>query len=122
MEMSIKLGWAILALLHVMPALSAFAPGLVERLYGVAPDGDAGVLLVHRGALFFAVCVTALYAMFDPGSRRLASLVLTISMVGFLIVYLRAGMAPGELRKIAIADLVGLVPLAWVTLNAWRHP
>ncbi|HPE47863.1 MAG TPA: hypothetical protein PLR76_05680 [Hyphomonas sp.] len=120
MEVTNKIAWALLALLHVTPALSAFAPGLVERLYGVSPDGDIGVLLVHRGALFLAVCIAALYAMVDPGSRRLASLILFVSMVGFLLVYVRAGLPAGELRKIAIADLIGLIPLTWVTVNVWR--
>lgn len=120
METSLKAAWAILALLHAMPALVAFMPRLVDTLYGVSPDGDVGVLLVHRGALFLAVCITALYAMLDPPSRRLASLVLIVSMIGFLVVYARAGMAPGELRRIATADLLGVVPLAWVSVNAWR--
>lgn len=120
MELSLKAAWVSLALLHVMPALSAFAPAVVDRLYGVSPDGDVGVLIVHRGVLFLAVCLAALYAAFEPGSRRLASLLLCISMLGFLLVYLRAGMAPGDLRKIAIADLAGLVPLAWVSFAAWR--
>lgn len=120
METSLKAAWATLALLHVMPAMSAFMPRLVNTLYGVSPDGDVGVLLVHRGALFLAVSVAALYAMFDPPSRRLASLVLIVSMIGFLIVYARAGMPPGELRRIAAADLIGVIPLAWVSFNAWR--
>lgn len=120
MELSLKIAWTLLALAHVIPAMSAIAPNMVEKLYGVAPNGDIGVLLVHRGALFLVVCVTALYAMFDPDSRRLASVILTISMVGFLIIYARAGMVPGALRKIAIADLLGLVPLIWVSVHAWR--
>ena len=119
MEVSVKVSWALLALLHLTPALSAFMPGLVDRMYGVPSEGDVGILLVHRGALFLAVCVTALYAIFDPGSRKVASLVLIISMVGFLLVYARAGFPAGELRKIAIADAVGLAPLIWVTLRAW---
>lgn len=120
MEASVKIAWAFLALLHVMPAMSAFTPSLVEKLYGVSPDGDVGILLLHRGALFLAVCVTAIYAIFDPDSRRLASIVLIISMVGFLLVYARAGMPSGELRKIAIADLIGIVPLFWIGYNTWR--
>ena len=119
MEASVKIAWAFLALLHVMPAMSAFTPSLVEKLYGVSPAGDVGVLLLHRGALFLAVCVTAIYAIFDPDSRRLASIVLIISMVGFLLVYGRAGMPSGELRKIAIADLIGVLPLFWIGYNTW---
>lgn len=119
-EGATRVAWALIALLHVAPALPLFAPGLVERLYGVSSAGDAGVLLVHRGALFLAVFAAALFAIFSPESRRLASLVAAISMIGFLIVYWRAGMPAGDLRRIAIADLVGLAPLAFVLWRAWR--
>ncbi|MEL6371778.1 MAG: hypothetical protein AAFY84_10015 [Pseudomonadota bacterium] len=120
MEISVKIAWALLAVLHVMPALSAFVPGLIERLYGVSPDGEIGTLLVHRGVLFFAVLMVAVVAIFHVPSRRLASIVLMISMIGFLIVFWRAGMPTGDLRKIAITDAVGVLPLAYVCLNAWR--
>jgi hypothetical protein len=122
MEISVKIAWSFLVLLHVTPAMIAVVPGLVEKLYGVSSEGDVGVLLVHRGALLLAVCLTALYAIFDPGSRRLASLVLGVSMIGFLIVYVRAGMVSGDLRIIALADMLGLVPLIWVSIHAWRGP
>ena len=119
METLVRISWALLALLHLMPALVLAKPGLVQSLYGAEPSGDVGVLLVHRGALFLAVLLAALYALFSPDARRLASLVVAISMVGFLLVYLRAGMPAGELRKIAVADAVGLLPLAIVMWGAW---
>lgn len=120
METTTRIGWALLAGLHLMPALPLFAPALVERLYGVDPAGEAGVLLIHRGALFFAVLVAALMAIWSQEARRVASLVVALSMVGFLVVYARAGAPAGPLRKIAMADLLGLVPLAWVAWEAWR--
>ena len=120
MEVPTKIAWALLALLHVTPAAIVFAPGLVKRLYGVPPGGEIGILLAHRGALFLAVCNTTVYAFVDPDVRRLASLILLVSVVGFLVLYMRAGKPAGELRKIASADLAGLLPLGWVTLNAWR--
>ena len=119
MEGLTKLAWALLALLHLMPALVVAKPDMVRTLYGAQPAGEVGVLLVHRGALFLAVMVAAAYALLNPEARRLASLVVAISMVGFLFVYLRAGMPAGELRKIAVADAVGLLPLAWVVWRAW---
>lgn len=115
-----KAAWLMLALIHAAPALVFFAPGMVQRLYGADPSGDLGVLLVHRGALFFAVLVAALMAMVDARSERLASVVAGISMIGFLVVYARAGMPAGPLRKIAITDAVGLLPLALVLVRAWR--
>lgn len=120
MEIATRIAWLLLALAHVAPALVAFRPGLVEALYGVAPSGEAGVLLVHRGALFLAVVVVACLAAFDPAARRAASLVAAISMLGFLAVYLRAGAPAGALRRIAVVDAAALLPLAVVAFEAWR--
>lgn len=119
MEIALKIAWGLLAAVHVMPALVFFRPEMTARLYDVAPTGDIGVLLVHRGALFVVVCVAALYALFDKDVRRLASLLLAISVVGFLTVYLRAGAPSGALRTIALIDAIALAPLALVLWTAW---
>jgi hypothetical protein len=121
MEVATRIAWLLLALAHVAPAVVLFRPGLVEGLYGASPTGDSGVLLVHRGALFLGVVVAALVAAVDPGARRLASLVVGISMIGFLVVYLRAGAPAGPLRRVAIVDAAALLPLAWVAFEAWRR-
>ncbi len=120
MEAIAKAAWFALALVHVMPAVVLFAPAMTERLYGVQPTGDVGILIVHRGALFLAIVLAALFAMIDPAARRVASFVVTVSVVGFLVVYARAGMPGGALRTVAIADVAALAPLAFVTWLAWR--
>jgi len=120
MEILTKASWGLLALLHLAPSLPVFRPAMIETLYGTPADGDLGVLLVHRGALFAAVLIACAYATFHTDARRLATLVAAISMIGFLVIYMRAGLPSGALRKIAVADLVGLVPLALVTWQAWR--
>jgi hypothetical protein len=117
--MLVTSSWLALALIHLMPALVLVVPSLIERLYGVPPTGDVGLLLVHRGALFLAVLAVSAYAAIAPDARRAASLVAGISMVSFLLLYARAGLPPGSLRTIAVADLIGLVPLAIVIWNAW---
>ena len=119
MEVLTKAAWAMLALLHLAPSLPFFAPGMVERLYGVDPAGDAGVLLAHRGALFLVVLVATAVAMWSVESRKLVAVLCAISMIGFLILYGRAGSPAGPLRKIAVADAVGLVPLAFVSWRAF---
>ena len=101
------------------PRGRAVAPSLVQSLYGVSPDGAAGVLLIHRGALFLAIVVASVLAAFDPTARRVGSVVVAIGVVGFLLVYARAGMPAGALRTIAYVDLAGLVPLAFVACHAW---
>ncbi|MEO1335801.1 MAG: hypothetical protein AAFV29_09150, partial [Myxococcota bacterium] len=119
LEVLTKFTWGLIAAVHLMPSLTAFAPNLVQRLYGVTPDGDVGVLLVHRGALFAAVVASACFAVVHAESRRLASVVAVISMVSFLLIYARAGFPVGDLRKIAVVDFIGLGPLLWVFWRAW---
>ena len=105
--------------MHATPAAVLFSPGLVQKLYGVSGDGDMGIILAHRGALFLAVIAAAGYALVVPSARQTASPVAAISVIGFLIVYARAGMPVGPLRTIALADLIALVPLALVSIDAW---
>ncbi|TRW17471.1 hypothetical protein [Glacieibacterium frigidum] len=111
-----RIAWGLLAALHLMPALAFFSPALIARLYGVEAGGTAFALLQHRAALFALVVVICIAAIFDPAVRRLAVVAVAISMISFLLVYATSGQPPA-LRGIAIADLIGLVPLAYV---AWR--
>lgn len=118
-EAATKLAWLSLALLHLPPAAVLLAPSLARRLYAVDAAGAAGVLVVHRGALFLGVALLALWAVLDPAVRRVAGLVVAASVLGFLLVYARAGLPAGELRTIAVADTVAIVPLAWVVWQSW---
>jgi hypothetical protein len=40
--------------------------------------------------------------------------------LGFLILYLRAGVPAGPLRTIAVVDAAALIPLLFVAASAWR--
>ncbi|MBV6633140.1 MAG: hypothetical protein KI792_08925 [Alphaproteobacteria bacterium] len=111
--------WALLALLHLAPAAVLAMPGLTQSLYQLDPNGTAGVLIIHRGALFLGIVVVAVWAAFDHRARPVASVVTAISMIGFLLVYARAGLPDGALRTIAIADLIGLAPLAIASYQCW---
>ena len=116
-----KISWALLALaVHGAPALLFLRPQMTETLYGVSAKGDLGFLLVHRGALFLGIVALSLYALVERSARRPASIVLSISMIGFLVLYLQASAPAGPLRKVALVDLAGLVPLAIVLWDAWR--
>jgi hypothetical protein len=119
--MLITIGWVLLAAIHAAPAAVFFAPGLGARLYGPLPEGIVALLLLqHRAALFLAVLAVALLAAASPGARRAASLVVGISVVGFLWAYLAQGAPEGPLRRVAIIDALALLPLGLVTLAAWR--
>jgi hypothetical protein len=112
--------WLALAAVHASPAAVLLRPALTESLYGVPPTGPAGVLLIHRGALFLAVVVVTLFAAFSPAARRAATLLVGISVIGFLLVYAALGAPDGPLRTVALVDAAALLPLALVAWHAWR--
>ena len=111
-----RLAWLLLALLHLPPAFGLVSPGMIETLYGVRRDMPAFPLLQHRAALFAAIILVCLWAMTDPRVRRLASIVCTLSMPSFLLLWWLAG-TPPALRTIALADLLFLPLLA---CSGWR--
>jgi hypothetical protein len=111
-----KLG--LLALIHLMPAIALVRPSLITRLYVVQPSDRTFLLLHHRAALFLAIFVICMWAIFDPGARRIAAVAVAISMLSFLWLFLMNG-SPAALRSIAIADLIGLPALAYVTWRAF---
>lgn len=114
-----KIAWIVLAAVHLMPALAFFRPGSLTALYRVEADNPLFLLMHHRAALFLAVFVACLWAAWDPGSRKLATIVTAISMLGFLWLFWRAG-SPAPLKTIALVDLIGLPALAFAAWGAFR--
>ena len=113
------ISWLILAAIHAAPAFAFFRPATLATLYGLAADNPLFLLMHHRAALFVAVFTACLYAAFVPDGRRLACIVVGISMGSFLILYWHAGQ-PTALRRIAIVDLAGLPFLALAAFLAFR--
>ena len=112
--------WLILAAIHAMPALAFFRPATLTTLYGLRPDNPLFLLMQHRAGLFLAVFVACIWAAFVPEGRRLAVLVVGISMVSFLVLWWQAG-SPAPLRRIALVDFAGLPALAGVAWLAFRQ-
>lgn len=111
--------WLVLAAIHALPALALFRPATLTTLYGLQADNPLFLLMQHRAGLFFAVFVACIWAAFDPDSRRLATIVVGISMLSFLVLWF-AGGTPDALRRIALVDLAGLPVLALVAWSAFR--
>ena len=111
--------WLLLAAIHALPALAFFRPAGLTTLYGIRQDNPLFLLMQHRAALFFAVFAACMFAAFVPEGRRLAMIVVAISMASFLFLYYTAG-SPPPLRRIALVDLAGLPILAAVAWQAFR--
>lgn len=115
------IAWLVLAAVHLMPALAFFRPATLTALYRIQPDNPLYLLMHHRAALFLAVFVACLWAAWRPEARQLAGVVTSISMLGFLWLYWRAG-SPAPLRTIALVDLAGLPFLGLALWGAFRAP
>lgn len=100
------------------PALALFAPSLLTRLYDVNAANPLFVLMHHRAALFLVIVITCIWCAFDPTPRRLGVVLVTISMISFLVLYFANG-SPTALRQIAIADIIGLPALLYVGWKAF---
>ncbi len=111
--------WLILAAIHAMPALALFRPQTLTTLYRIEPDNPLFLLMQHRAGLFFAVFVACVWAAFIPEGRKLAVLIVGISMMSFLVLYWLGG-SPIQLKRIALVDLAGLPVLAGVAFMAFR--
>ena len=117
----IAAGFVGLGLLHAPAALSAFAPDALIALYGPrAGDPDLRVVLQHRAALFALITIAGFAAAAIPRWRVPTAIVAGWSMATFLVFYLTAGAPEGPLRKIAIADGVGMVVLLFLAIALWR--
>lgn len=115
-----KICWALLGVIHAIPAFALFRPALISSLYGVEPGSDNFTLLHHRAALFLAIVAICAWAIFRPEVRQLATVAVAISMVSFLAIWWLAG-APFALRSIAVADMIGLPVLVVAGWMAWQR-
>lgn len=112
------IAWLVLAAVHLVPAAAFFRPAGISKLYRIERDNPLFLLMHHRAALFAAVFLACLIAAFDPGSRRLATVIVAISMLSFLLLWWRAG-SPAALGTIARVDMLGLPALALAGLSAF---
>ena len=110
------ISWLVLAAIHAMPALAFFRPATLTTMYRIDSANPLFLLMQHRAALFVAVFLMCLWAAFDEGPRRAATMVVAISMLSFLGLYFLNG-SPKALKTIATIDLIGLPFLAFV---AWK--
>ncbi len=111
--------WLALAAIHVLPALAFFRPAGLTTLYRIDPANPLFLLMQHRAGLFVSVVAACLFAAFVPEGRRLAVIVVGISMISFLYLYWANG-SPPPLRRIALVDLAGLPMLAAAAFLAYR--
>lgn len=100
----------LLAIIHILPALSGLSTSRMAGLYGI----DAGnetlmTLLQHRALLFGVIAAACIYAAHEPSVRWPVLIGTATSMAGFIIVAAMRGTMSSALNKIVIVDAAGCV-------------
>lgn len=113
-----QLSWSILAIIHAIPAFAFFQPSAMTRLYGIEQGSQIFLLMRHRAALFLGVVLACIWAYWDVDARRLACVIVALSMLTFLWLFWSAGY-PKSLRTIAIADAAGMPFLLIVLMGSF---
>lgn len=114
--------FVIPALLNLAPILGVVSAGRLEAGYGISlGDPNLVVLMRHRAVLFGIVGSLMLVAAFHPPLRTMAVGIGFASMLSFVVLAWLDGPVNAELRRLVIADLVGLaflVAAAWLDRSA----
>ncbi|OYY90804.1 MAG: hypothetical protein B7Y45_06355 [Sphingomonas sp. 28-66-16] len=116
MKTIVRVAWLALAIIHLLPALGLISTSMRHRLYGVEPVGSFAILLSHRAFVFAAIVLASLFAVVNVQVRPAAAIAVSVSVVGFLIVYVAGGAPVGALRQVALVDCIAvpLLILVWI--------
>lgn len=108
----VSVGLAIAGIINLLPTIGVAGAGWLRSLYGFEiANPDLEILLRHRAILFGIVGVLLLAAAIHSGLRDVAVLVAGASMASFIVIALLVGGYGPAIRKVVIADIVGLLAL-----------
>ena len=100
----------LIAIIHVLPALSGLSGSRLASLYGIEQGNDTLMtLLQHRAVLFVFVAAACIYAAHNPSARWAVLIGAVISMASFIVISFLRGTTSGALQKIIVVDAIGLV-------------
>ncbi len=98
-----------LAIIHMMPAISALFPTKLAHLYGVNIDDKTLItLLQHRAILFGLLALACIYAAYTPLIQKPVLIGAVLSMGSFVGLAMFREQLSTALAKIVYVDLIGL--------------
>ena len=99
----------LLAIIHIIPAVSGMSGSRLASLYGIEESNETLMtLLQHRAVLFGFVAAACIYAAHSPPARWAVLIGAVISMASFILIAFLRGTTSGALSKIIIVDAIGL--------------
>ncbi len=112
----------IMALINMVPVISAVMPSKMQSLYGIAPENmELMTLLQHRALLLGLVGLALATAAHMPHLRWPALIGGAISMGSFIVFAFMRGQMAGPLGKIAMVDIIGLVLAAMTAFIMFQN-
>ena len=100
-------------LINFLPLAGILGASQLQTAYALDfSEPNLQILMRHRALLFGLLGGFMLYAAYAPMYRPAAYVMGLISMLGFLLLYWQVGEANAALKKIAWADVLGLVALS----------
>lgn len=110
MELLVQIGFALLTVIHGLPAIGAVVSSKISGTYGVSTDDAVAMtLLQHRAVLFGILAAGSCAAVFRPELRIAVLIGAMVSMTAFLAIAIARGETRGTLRTIVIVDVIGIV-------------
>jgi len=106
-------GLVLAGIINLLPTVGVAGAGWLRSLYGFEiTSPDLEILLRHRAVLFGILGALLLAAAVSPGLRDTAVTVAGASMASFIVIALVVGGYGPAIRKVVIADIIGLLALA----------
>lgn len=100
----------LIAIIHIIPAISGLSGSRLASLYGLETGNETLItLLQHRAVLFGFVGAACIYAAYTPPARWAVLMGAIICMASFILISFMRGTTSGALSKIIIVDAIGLV-------------
>ena len=110
MRQFVALSLIIASVIHLLPLIGVISAARLSTMYGIpVAEPNLEILLRHRAVLFGLVGTFLLYGAFCVALQTAAFVVGIVSVVSFLALIWSVGNYNGQLRKVALVDIVALV-------------
>jgi hypothetical protein len=103
---------AVVAVIHLLPAVGVLGVARLEALYGIpVQDPNLAILMRHRAVLFALLGVFLLVAAVRPAWQPAALVAGFVSVLSFLALAKTVGGTNAQLQRVFAADVVALACL-----------
>lgn len=120
MKTALTIALLLVGLLNFLPVLGVLSAQRIESAYGVdVTSPDLEILLRHRAVLFGIVGTFIIASALRPELRWPAIAAGLVSMVSFVLLAQMVGGYSAPIRKIVVADVVGIVVLMVAAGGQW---